>query len=96
MEAKRWGTTDLALPQLAAYMGIVHATRKEESKENSVVYGAASYGAGLIITGSLLRVGYSSGSMTQIKSILSYGPFSELQPYHRQARLQSRILCKGK
>jgi hypothetical protein len=44
IEAKRWGTTDLALPQLAAYMGIVHATRKEESKENSVVYGAASDG----------------------------------------------------
>lgn len=44
VEAKRWGTTDLALLQLAAYMGIVHATRKEESKENSVVYGAASDG----------------------------------------------------
>ena len=44
VEAKRWGTTDLALPQLAAYMGIVHSTRKEESKENYVVYGAASDG----------------------------------------------------
>lgn len=44
VEAKRWGTTDLALPQLAAYMGIVHTTRKEESKENYVVYGAASDG----------------------------------------------------
>lgn len=42
--AKRRGTTDLALPQLIAYMGIVHTTRKEESKENSVVYGAASDG----------------------------------------------------
>jgi hypothetical protein len=44
IEAKRRYGTDNALPQLASYMGIVHATRKEESKENCVVYGASSDG----------------------------------------------------
>jgi hypothetical protein len=44
IEAKRWGGTDYALSQLIAYMGIVHTTRKEELKENSVVYGLASDG----------------------------------------------------
>jgi hypothetical protein len=43
IEAKRRYQTDAALPQLAAYMGIVHTTRKE-SKENCVVYGASSDG----------------------------------------------------
>jgi hypothetical protein len=44
IEAKRQYQTDAALPQLAAYMGIVYTTRKEESKENCVVYGASSDG----------------------------------------------------
>jgi hypothetical protein len=44
VEAKRRYQTDAALPQLAAYMGIVHTTRKEESKQNCVVYGASSDG----------------------------------------------------
>jgi hypothetical protein len=44
LEAKRRYQTDAALPQLAAYMGIVYTTRKEESKQNCVVYGASSDG----------------------------------------------------
>jgi hypothetical protein len=44
IEAKRRHQTDAALSQLAAYMGIVHATRREESKQNCVVYGASSDG----------------------------------------------------
>lgn len=44
VEAKRRYGTDTALPQLASYMGIIHTTRKEESKENCVVYGASSDG----------------------------------------------------
>lgn len=44
IEAKREGDTDHALSQLIAYMGIVHSTRKKESKQNSVVYGIASDG----------------------------------------------------
>jgi hypothetical protein len=44
IEAKRFGGTDYALSQLVAYMGIVHSTRKEEQKENSVVYGIVSDG----------------------------------------------------
>jgi hypothetical protein len=45
VEAKRQYYTDAALPQLASYMGIVHASRKAQSKENSIVYGAASDGS---------------------------------------------------
>ncbi|KAL9069331.1 MAG: hypothetical protein Q9161_005611 [Pseudevernia consocians] len=37
-------STDTYLGQLTAYMGIVHACRKDEQKQNSVVYGAASDG----------------------------------------------------
>lgn len=44
VEAKRRYQTDASLPQLVAYMGIVHATRTEESKQNCVVYGIASDG----------------------------------------------------
>ena len=44
VEAKRQYYTDAALPQLASYMGIVHASRKGESKENCIVYGAVSDG----------------------------------------------------
>ena len=44
VEAKRRFFTDAALPQLASYMGIVHASRKDMSKENCVVYGIASDG----------------------------------------------------
>jgi hypothetical protein len=44
VEAKRRFYTDAALPQLASYMGIVHASRKDISKENCVVYGIASDG----------------------------------------------------
>ncbi|RDL33938.1 uncharacterized protein BP5553_08306 [Venustampulla echinocandica] len=42
--SKRYPCTDAALPQLRCYMGIIHSTRKEESKENCVVYGAVSDG----------------------------------------------------
>lgn len=45
IEAKRQKGTDFALAQLAAYMGIVHARRKENHKQNSVIYGVASDGA---------------------------------------------------
>ncbi len=44
VEAKRRYGTDTALPQLASYMGIIHTVRKEESKDNCVVYGASSDG----------------------------------------------------
>jgi hypothetical protein len=44
VEAKRESCTDSAMAQLAACMGIVHTTCKEESKENCVVYGASSDG----------------------------------------------------
>jgi hypothetical protein len=44
IEAKRRFVTDFALPQLASYMGAVHARRKEEQKQDSVIYGAASDG----------------------------------------------------
>lgn len=44
VEAKRTGSTDTFLGQLTAYMGIVHSCRKDEKKENCVVYGAASDG----------------------------------------------------
>jgi hypothetical protein len=33
-----------AMPQLAAYMGMVHAARKEDWKPNGVVYGIATNG----------------------------------------------------
>lgn len=44
VEAKRRGGTDLALPQLIAYLGIVHSARKEQKKENAVVFGIISDG----------------------------------------------------
>lgn len=44
IEAKKVGSTDTCLGQLTAYMGLVHAYRKDERKQNSVVYGAASDG----------------------------------------------------
>lgn len=44
VKAKRQYYTDAALPQLASYMGIVHVSRKDESKENCIVYGPASDG----------------------------------------------------
>ncbi len=42
VEAKKRYLTDSCMGQLAAYMGVVHAGRKEQKKENSIVYGAAS------------------------------------------------------
>jgi hypothetical protein len=44
VEAKRQFYTDAAIPQLACYMGIVHTYRKEESKDNCIVYGFTSDG----------------------------------------------------
>lgn len=44
IEAKKVGATDSCLGQLTAYMGIVHACRKEEGKQNCNVYGASSDG----------------------------------------------------
>ncbi len=44
VEAKRQYYTDVALPQLAGYMGIVHTARKEKFKQNCVVYGVVSDG----------------------------------------------------
>jgi len=45
VEVKRRGSSTLsAMPQLAAYMGIVHAARKEDRKQNAIVYGIASNG----------------------------------------------------
>ncbi len=44
IEAKKTGFTDACLGQLTAYMGLVHSYRKDERKQNAVVYGAASDG----------------------------------------------------
>ena len=37
-------STDTCLGQLTAYMGIAHACRRDEQKQNSVIYGVASDG----------------------------------------------------
>lgn len=44
VEAKKVGATDTCVGQLTAYMGIVHACRKDEGKQNCNVYGATSDG----------------------------------------------------
>ena len=44
VEAKKMNSTDTCLGQLTAYMGLVHAYRKDEQKKSSVIYGAASDG----------------------------------------------------
>lgn len=44
VEAKKEGSADTALPQLVSYLGIVSASRREQGKQNSVVYGIASDG----------------------------------------------------
>lgn len=44
VKAKKIGFTDTCLGQLTAYMGLVHSCRKDERKQNAVVYGAASDG----------------------------------------------------
>lgn len=44
IEAKKFNLTDSCLGQLTAYMGVVHAYRKDEQKQNAVIYGAASDG----------------------------------------------------
>lgn len=44
IEAKKINSTDTCLGQLTAYMGVVHAYRKDEQRQNSVIYGVASDG----------------------------------------------------
>ncbi|KAI4266076.1 MAG: hypothetical protein L6R38_008972 [Xanthoria sp. 2 TBL-2021] len=44
VEAKKAHATDTCLGQLTAYMGVVHTSRKEEKRANSVVFGVASDG----------------------------------------------------
>ncbi|KAL9046812.1 MAG: hypothetical protein Q9214_000454 [Letrouitia sp. 1 TL-2023] len=44
VEAKKAGSASACLGQLTAYMGAVHAFKKDEQKENSIVYGVASDG----------------------------------------------------
>ena len=44
IEAKKANSTDTCLGQLTAYMGVVHACRKDEQRQNSIIYGAASDG----------------------------------------------------
>ena len=44
IEAKKPHTTDTCLGQLVACLGVVHTSRKEEARANSVVYGIASDG----------------------------------------------------
>jgi hypothetical protein len=44
IEAKTINSTDTCLGQLTAYMGVVHANRKDKQKQNSTIYGAASDG----------------------------------------------------
>ena len=44
VEARRGESPDLCVGQLTAYMGAVHACRKDEGKRNALVYGVASDG----------------------------------------------------
>ena len=44
VEAKKTGFADGCLPQLLSYLEIVSASRREQGKENAVVYGIASDG----------------------------------------------------
>jgi hypothetical protein len=44
VEAEKRDSTDTCMGQLASYMGLVHATRKDQGKQNCVIYGAASDG----------------------------------------------------
>lgn len=44
VEAKKRDHTDTCLGQLTVYMGVVHASRKDQKKSNSAVYGVASDG----------------------------------------------------
>lgn len=44
IEAKKTQSADSCLGQIAAYMGIIHSLRKEEAKQNSVVYGVITDG----------------------------------------------------
>ncbi len=42
IEVKKINSVDTCLDPSTAYMGVVHAYKKEEQKEDSVIYGAAS------------------------------------------------------
>ncbi|KAL8703093.1 MAG: hypothetical protein Q9201_003730 [Fulgogasparrea decipioides] len=44
VEAKKLEGTDTCLGQLIAYMGVIHAVRKDDKKHNPTVYGVASGG----------------------------------------------------
>lgn len=44
VQAKHQYCPDLGLPELAAYMEIIHTTRKEDSKHDCVVFGMVSDG----------------------------------------------------
>ena len=44
IEAKKINFTDTCLAQLTAYMGVVHACRKDEKRQNCIVYGVATDG----------------------------------------------------
>lgn len=44
VQAKHQYCPDLGMPELAAYMGIIHTTRKEDSKHDCVVFGMVSDG----------------------------------------------------
>ena len=76
IEAKRRYHTDAALPQLVAYMGIAHTTRKKESRQNCVAYGASSDGMdfrfcqidnnGVFVTSRLLGWGLDKDQISSI------------------------------
>ena len=44
VEAKKLNFTDTCLAQLTAYIGVLHARRKDEKKQNCVIYGVATDG----------------------------------------------------
>lgn len=44
IKAKKFGLMSKAAMQVIAYMAIIHATRREEGKQNCTIYGICSDG----------------------------------------------------
>ncbi|KAI9843077.1 MAG: hypothetical protein M1837_006622 [Sclerophora amabilis] len=82
VEAKRRHQSDSGLGQLVAYMGIIHEIRKDEKRDNAVVYGISTDGVdfrfhridnnGTYSKSTLLEWDYSESHVNQITSYLRY------------------------